>query len=282
MGPLNGPQPLESLGARNRRLVDLRRLVGHRRERQSRGLFVLDGERLIADALGAGIELVEVFHDEEATREASMRRLLSEAQADGVAVTPVVAGVLQRIVDPVSPRPIAAVAVMPPEAELAAAASGGDVLVLDGVGDPGNLGTLIRTAEAAGCAMVCVCGAATDPFSPKAVRASAGSILRVPVSMSASPEECLAQLHAAGFTVIGTKADAPSFADQVWPEHVALVLGSESHGVSESAGSAVDDWVSIPMAPQVESLNVAVAGSVLVFALAQSRRTGSGPGGTAR
>lgn len=283
MGPPPSPAGQGSISARNKRLAELRRLVGNRRDRQDSGCFVLDGERLIGDALDAGVPIREVLFDEGAEADSLTGDILGRLRALGVRVTPVVSGALQRVVDPVTPRPIVAVVERPTAADPAAAAAhGGGVIVLDGVADPGNLGTLVRTAEAAGFAGLWAVGHATDPFSPKAVRASAGSALRMPMAVADDAAGCIGDQRRAGHVVVGARMDGTDADDMLWPERVALVLGSESHGVSPQVGALVEHWVRVPMAGYVESLNVAVAGSVLAFSVARSRAKGSGPTRPAR
>ena len=146
-------------------------------------------------------------------------------------------------------------------------------LVLVDVSDPGNVGTLLRTAEATGCAGVIVTSHTADVLSPKVVRASAGSILRVPIGEVDidALADVLAHLDA---QVIATTMDgAPYDAVEVDASRpVALLLGSEAHGLEDSVRELADHVVSIPMAGRVESLNVATSGAVLAFDHARRRR----------
>jgi TrmH family RNA methyltransferase len=148
------------------------------------------------------------------------------------------------------------------------------VLVLCDVADPGNAGTLLRFGEAAGAAAVVVCGpAAVDVYNPKVVRAAAGSLFRVPVVVAAAAEPVLDDLARHGLarvaTVIGPH---PAYDDVELRGPVALVLGSEAHGLAPALLAHVDHTVTIPMHGAVESLNVAVAGAVLAFEAARQRR----------
>jgi len=168
----------------------------------------------------------------------------------------------------VSPQPMLAL-VGKPRARLPESVSEDDlVLVLVGVSDPGNVGTIIRTAEACGARCVVVAGGA-DPWSPKAVRASAGSVLRVPVVTASDTGDALEALRASGARVAaadpseGEPYDSGVLARGSGP--VALVLGSEAHGLDPSLLRHVDRWVRIPMAGRAESLNVAMAATLLAF-----------------
>jgi TrmH family RNA methyltransferase len=148
------------------------------------------------------------------------------------------------------------------------------LLVLVSVQDPGNAGTLIRSAEASGAAGVVCCGNSVDPHSPKVVRSSAGAIFGLAIAEGDDPVEVLGALGARGRRRIGTAAtggDAPDRIDLTGP--VALVLGNEARGLSADLSSHLDGAVTIPVSgPAVDSLNVAMAGTVLCFEAARQRR----------
>jgi TrmH family RNA methyltransferase len=139
------------------------------------------------------------------------------------------------------------------------------------VADPGNVGTLLRTAEAVGAASLVVGEGTADPWAPKVVRASAGSVWRVPLT-SGPVDDALRVLAETGALRVGTSGDlgvAPHELDLTGP--VALVLGSEAHGLPDAVADRIDVWASLPMEGAVESLNVAVAGSVLAFEAVRQR-----------
>jgi RNA methyltransferase, TrmH family len=209
-----------------------------------------------------------VFVEPEALTEELERALRSA----GVDPTLVQTGALGRVLDTASPRPIAAVVALP--AHPLETAVGCDLaLVLVDVADPGNVGTLVRTAEAAGAGAVVCCGATADPFAPKAVRASAGSVLRVPVVVDQDAGRVLDALAGRGTATFGLAAGAPEAYDAVdLRAPVALVLGSEAHGLPPEVAGRVDRLVAIPMTGGVESLNVATAGAIVCFEVARQRR----------
>lgn len=205
--------------------------------------------------------------------------LLEAARHAGAAIHVVTQEVLARASDAVTPNGLAAIArrvEIPVEEAVDLAAAGPLTLVLAGVGDPGNAGTLLRTAEAAGAAAVLFCGASVDPSSPKCVRAAAGALFRLPVAGGGEVAEVLEQLQSAGVTTAATVVrggEAYDQADLSGP--LALVLGPEAHGLDEAVISAVDLRLTIPMAGPTESLNVAMAGTVLAFEALRQRRTAS-------
>lgn len=185
--------------------------------------------------------------------------------------TPVARGVLERVATTVTPRPVLAVA-RRQVAPLDALRDSSFVVVLAALADPGNLGTIIRSAEAAGVDGVVVAGG-VDPFNPKSVRASAGTIFFVPLVLVDHGTVALDELGAWGKRRIGSRADADRRYDEIdLRGAVAMVLGSESHGIDEDVASRVDEMVSIPMAGQAESLNVAAAAAVMCFEVARQRR----------
>jgi RNA methyltransferase, TrmH family len=221
----------------------------------------------VAQAVAAGATLEAVFVDDALTRGAE-----PVVPAD-VAVHHVAADVLRRATDAVTSQGIAAIA-RRPEHEMASLPNGVALLVLVGIGDPGNAGTLVRSAEAAGFGAVLFCAGSVDPWSPKAVRASAGSVLRVPVISGGEAGAVLDEVHATGRRRVGTRAtDAPPFTEVELDDEVAIVLGNEAHGLPAALEPRLDEWVRIPMAGGVESLNVAMAGTLLCFEVARGRRS---------
>ncbi|MEO6318184.1 MAG: RNA methyltransferase [Acidimicrobiales bacterium] len=252
----------------------LRRLSGRRSARLEEGAFVIDGPILLREALRAGVRIDEVFvtpSADEAT--------VAAAVAVGAIVHEVAPDVLARAVDTTTPHGMAAIAgrvEVALDVALQAAGTGPLTLVLVDVADPGNAGTLLRAAEAAGAAAVLFCGSSVDPSNGKCVRASAGALFHVPVASGGETMAVLEQLGRQGVRTAAAAVDGGQpydEADLTGP--VAVVVGSEAHGLSERVLAVVDDRLSIPMVGRSESLNVAMAGSVLCFeALRQRRRTG--------
>lgn len=153
-----------------------------------------------------------------------------------------------------------------PKATLAEVPAGAPVLVCVAVGDPGNAGTLLRSAEAAGFGAVVFTAGSVDPFAPKCVRASAGSVFRVHVVRGGEASTVLDEVAATGRRRIGTRPhDATPLPEADLAGPLALVLGSEAHGLPAAVDAYIDAWVSIPMAGRTDSLNVAMAGTLLCY-----------------
>ncbi len=271
------------LSASNSRLNSLRRLSGRRRARLQAGAFVIEGPIPVGEVLAAGAVLEDLFVDATAWADAepgsALHEAVTAASAAGTPVWSLPPGVLARVADTVTPQGLLGVAPRRPtplDDLLAPSDRPGPVLVLVDVADPGNAGTLVRTAEAAGAAGVVFTGTSTDPYGPKAVRAAAGALLRLPVAEAPDLDAALPALRAAGLELVATVAsggDAPEEASLTG--RVAVLVGSEAHGLAPAVVAATDRAVTIPLAAGVDSLNAAVAGAVVLFEAARQRRVGT-------
>jgi TrmH family RNA methyltransferase len=172
-------------------------------------------------------------------------------------------GVLERVASTERPQPNLAVVRIPDRRHDLGTAT--FVVVADQLADPGNLGTILRSAEAAGVDAVVLTPGSVDPFNPKVVRASAGALFHVPVV-----DAGLAEVRAAGLRLLGTSShQGDRHTETDWSGRIALVLGNEAHGLPDDA--PVDGWVRIEHRGRAESLNVAMAATVLVFEAARTR-----------
>jgi len=251
---------------------------------------VVEGPVQVAEALagnkpksaptGGPVERVFIDAEFDSTRAAHLTTLASEA---GVMVHPVAPGVLRQILSTVNPQAVAAVVPQPPSGlDLLAApiraqrghqgSPTGPVVVVVDLADPGNMGTLIRTAEASGADAVVAAGTCVDTLSPKVVRAAAGARLRLPVVVEPNLDAVLAAMVAAGRSVVATSV-APYAAPYYHHDltTAAIVLGNEAHGLSSAIIDRADAVVTIPLAGPTESLNVATAGAVLCFEALRQR-----------
>lgn len=239
--------------------------------------FLVEGPHAVADALGAsGHRVREVFiTDSTADREVA---LLRAAAAAGVAVRVVSDRVLGSLRDTVTPQGVIAVVEMP-VVDLAATFAGGLRLgvLLDGVADPGNAGTVIRTADAAGADAVIVAAGSVDVWSGKCVRSSAGSVFHLPVVTGVSVASAIEAARAAGCVVLATAANGDvDFDDLVDSGALASptvwLLGNEAHGLSGAARGGADRNVRLPVYGKAESLNIAAAAAICLYASARAQR----------
>jgi TrmH family RNA methyltransferase len=249
----------------------LRELARDRRARVDAGACLVEGPRVITAALDRRADVTAVYLGHGA--EHAFPDLLARVRAEGVAVHPLKEGVLEKIGTTRTPQPVLAVARWAPRplAEVVAAATTGFVVVALDVADPGNLGTILRSAEAAGAAGVVVTGG-VDVRNPKVVRGSAGAVFGVPVAEVAGAEGALRALRDAGVHCVAAVArggDAPAAVRL--HRGCAIVAGNEAHGIADALVAGLDGTVTIPMAGAAESLNVAMAATVLCFEAARQR-----------
>lgn len=236
--------------------------------------LLLDGVHLVREARAAGVEIevaaVAAARVRGAGEEADLARRL---EADGVRVVSAGEQVFAAMSPVRAPSGIVAIARRPPvDACHICAAPDALVLVAVDVQDPGNLGSLLRAGEAGGATGALVCGAAASPFSWKAVRGSMGSLLRLPVAAGLTPEEAIRHMRTRGGRVLAAAPRGGRDPDAVdWRGRTALVLGGEGPGLSDAVLAAADALVTIPMAAPVESLNVASATAILVYAARRQR-----------
>jgi len=259
-------EPASITSARNRRIVEARKL-DQRKHRERQGRFLVEGLQLIDMAERAGQRPLEVFYAVEILRTAAARALLERLRAAGGEMVPVSAEILDTLAArELSQGLLATFPLFTAELE-GLRLSGRDlVLVLDRLQDPGNLGTLVRTADAAGARAVILIEPAVDPFHPKAVRATMGSLFHVPIVRTGDLAALASTLQAAGLRIVA----ADPYRGVLWGEGllaggVALVLGNEGRGLSEDVRQMAGAWVRLPMVGRAESLNVAEAGSILMY-----------------
>ncbi|HEY6531078.1 MAG TPA: RNA methyltransferase [Acidimicrobiales bacterium] len=231
----------------------------------------------VGEVVDAGVVLDELYVDAETWADAAdgapLRAAVEAAAAAGTPVWSLPPGVLARVSATVTPQGLLAVAPRRTVGLGDVCLAPGPVVVLVDVADPGNLGTLVRAAEAAGAAGIVVAGSGTDPFGPKAVRAAAGSLLRLAVAEVGDAAAAVRAIAAAGRRVVATVAtggEAPEDVDLSGP--IAVLVGSEAHGLPAEVVAASATRVTIPIAATVESLNAAVAGAVVLFEAARQRR----------
>ncbi len=206
-------------------------------------------------------------------------RAVERAYGSGARVFDLSPGVIERIADTVTPQPILAVVAYEPGG-LEEIGGGSMVMVCVDIRDPGNAGTMIRTADAAGIDAVICCDGTVDPTNPKTLRASSGSLFHLPVVWGGRAEDVVRTLKGREFVTVGAVVRGGSdYVAVDWCRNVGLVFGNESSGLTPEIANLLDETVSIPMSGRAESLNVGSAAAVLCFEARRQRRSGGGPGG---
>jgi RNA methyltransferase, TrmH family len=254
--------------SRQHPVCKLVRSLNNARERRQRGLFVAPGGNAVTAALGARWPLERLIVSPQDAQNGWQQI----AERAGVPLVLADEAILEYIGDVPSAPDVLSIAKLP--VREAATLPDSLTLVLDGIGDPGNVGTLIRSADAAGAGAVITSQNSADAFGLKAVRASAGSLFHLPpLSIEDNaPEALIHRLQRDAVPIVVAVAhDGQSCFDFRWPSRCALVLGHETRGVAPQWEDAANARVTIPMFGRAESLNVASAGAVLLYAWRNSR-----------
>jgi TrmH family RNA methyltransferase len=227
----------------------------------------------VREALSAG-GLIELFYEPDRQDD-----LVEAARAAGATVTEVTPQVLAAMADTVTPQGLVGVAPLV-DVPLESLAAVRLVVVLDAVNDPGNAGTVIRTADAAGADAVVLTAGSVDPHNPKCVRATAGSLWHLPVVSGADLTTVVARLQAEGVRVLATSGAGSTDLDVLVDDGglsgpTAWLLGPEAAGLSEEALELADLVVRIPLRGRAESLNLSAAAAVCLYASARAHRESS-------
>jgi TrmH family RNA methyltransferase len=268
-----GASPGPSVGAPTRGEERELRALRSRRNRERSGRFLAEGTRGVRDLLASPLTVRLVVSTSSWEDDAAAAELRGLASERGVTWRSVSDAELTTYADTDTPQGIVAVGQVP-TARLESLEPRGDrllLLVLDAVQDPGNVGTLVRTAEALGAAGVVLLPGTVDPWNPKAVRAASGACFRTPL-VAAGWERLRPWLGAADVRLFAAAAGAPPLPESL-PPRVALAVGNEGAGISAATRRHADALVGIPLRGGAESLNVAAAAAILLFQLQPSSAT---------
>ncbi len=248
-----------------------------RKGREQQGRMLIDGPREIELALQAGVQIVEAFVAEELNPETA--KLVNDWAERGMSVVAVTAAVMEKLAYGQRQEVAIAVAV-PPKLDLGGLSmlvekqkkkSPPLFVVVEGVEKPGNLGAILRTADATGVTAVLVADGGTDLFNPNAIRASRGAIFTVPVA-AASAEECLAWLRTQKCRLFAARVDASQdYAALDYRGPTAFILGSEAHGLTAKWEARDINPVRLPLLGAVDSLNLSVTAAVLCYEALRQR-----------
>jgi TrmH family RNA methyltransferase len=244
--------------ARNPKIVAAVRLK-KRALREADRRFLIEGAQGVAEALAEDGRLLALFVQDD------LDPLAIRARHAGVTVDHVTDRVMERLTSTVTPQGVVGIAPFV-DVTLDALDPPGPVVLLHEVRDPGNAGTILRSADAADAAGVVFAGSSVDAYNPKCVRASAGSIFHVPVVRDVATEEAIATLRDRGFAVVAmdTHGEDDLF-DAAIPPSPAFVFGNEAHGLPPAILESADRRVRVPQAGRAESLNLAAAATVCLF-----------------
>ncbi len=243
---------------------DIRALHG-KKHRDETGLFIAEGQKLVRDAAEGGWPIHMLAYAAAAAGDEQIGVLAARTKAGGGTVLEVSAPVLEKITRRENPQNVVGVLRqrLAPESEIA---QHGIWVALDRVRDPGNLGTVIRTADAAGLAGVALVGASCDPFALETVRATMGSIFHLRVART-TEDGLIREARRSGAQLVGTHLSAATIDYRAvdYPRPLILLMGNEQAGLTEMLASACDSLVRIPMREGADSLNLAVSAGIMIY-----------------
>lgn len=224
-----------------------------RKGRRESGCFLVEGRKMVEEALASAFDVETVLVQEDMELPDGLTMPVYELPAH----------VLAAVCDTKTPQGIAAVVRMKEQSSL-----GKHIVVLDGVQDPGNVGTIIRTADAAGLNGVLLSNQCADVFSPKVLRATMGSIFRMNLRTTDDLPGELTKLREKGYSILSSQLDGtPFYERQDVAERFALIIGNEGNGVSEQVQQTATHRVRLPMRGGAESLNAAIAAAIMMYEL---------------
>ncbi len=256
---------------RNPLLKEYLKLLNSRRYRQQTKQIALEGPNLVKEALEAGLEPRAIFYtDDYFALEGKKWLPTLPSSAKQLLITP---ALFRKIADTETPQEVAAIFPTPEEGSGQKKPVRPDlVLILYRLQDPGNLGSILRTAAAAGADTVYYITGTVDPYNPKVLRATAGTIFRLPLEQVDDPGTLIRSLKEKGVQVAaGLSESSLSFWSVDYRKPTALIVGNEAGGVSADIIEEADICVSIPQAKNVESLNVAVAAALIMYEIVRQR-----------
>jgi RNA methyltransferase, TrmH family len=247
--------------------IKLTRALARRRTRHQERRFILEGVRLLDELVRSNVHPDFVLHTRAVIENPEAAALLQAFNTRRVPCYPVADQVMEACADTVTPSGLLAVAPFP---HLPPPAHPTWTLVVDNMRTPGNLGTLLRTAAAAGTAQVLLSPGTVDLYHPQVVRGGAGAHFRIPI-LQCSWQEIGERLKDTNVWLATAHSNQP-YTQVDWTQPLGLVIGSEAHGATPEALALSTGRVSIPMAHAVESLNAAMAAGILLFEIARQRR----------
>jgi len=251
--------------SQNPKIKLVRALGGQPKTRRKEGAFLTEGVRLVEEALAGGWPIRFVLYAEGLSERGQI--LVGKLKVEGVEVEEIPTNLLSSISETETSQGIIAVL---PLIELPIPTHPNFILIPDQIRDPGNLGTLIRTAAAAGVDAVLLPSETTDAFAPKVIRAGMGAHFRLPIHVM-SWDEIEQSCKASNLRVFLADMNGKSCWETDFRERLALIVGGEAEGASEQARGVADTIVSIPMPGKAESLNASIAGALLIFEVVRQR-----------
>lgn len=252
----------------NGQIKKIKKIKKNTRFRKEQGLFAIEGWKMVSEAVRHGLAK-DIYVSGDA-----LGQWQEKNPASDIPVQVISSGLFQDLSDTVSPQGVLALVEMP-EYSLEEICAGPDasLLILENIQDPGNLGTMMRTAEGAGMSGVLLSKGCVDIYNPKAVRATMGSMFRVPFLYSDELTTDVELLKTKGFTIYAAHlAGETEYSQESYKGKTGILIGNEANGLSDEISAKADRLVKIPMGGELESLNAAVSAALLMYEVRRNRR----------
>lgn len=255
--------PTVDITSSQNRLVVAATKLHRKKGRRARESFLVETPHVLELALSAGAQIAELFVTPDG--EERFGELVRRSSDSGAVIYRVDISVMATLTQAIEPQGIVAVVGMF-DSSLTDVVSNDPLVVIDGLADPGNVGTILRTSHAAGAAGVVLASGSVDLYNDKAVRSSAGALFQLPIATNVDRAELIDSIRTGGMKIVGAIAGAGvDFRSANLRAPLAVVIGNEASGISADLATAVDEWVSIPMAVGSESLNAATAAALMLY-----------------
>lgn len=249
------------------------RSLKNKSDREDKGLYFIEGTRFVSEAFKENAGIRYTIFSETFLSGGSSAELTGAAEQKGIASYEVPDNLFGSISDTRNPQGILAVLELEKKLLREMSIGEGTLILLDNISDPGNMGTIIRTADAAGCAGVVVSDGCADIYNPKVLRSTMGSIFHIPVCYGGSIAEMMQSVKRKGFQLCASHLEGSvSIYEADLSGNTALIIGSEAGGISAETVKNADLLVKIPMAGLAESLNASVAAGVMMFEAMRQRQ----------
>lgn len=265
---------MKEISANDNPVIKKFRALSMKKQRDKLGLYIIEGPNLLEEALNGKAKIGQILFDEEALSRseelAGLARMAEERKIPAAVASP---SLFLKASNTDTPQGVIAWVEKPVwTKEQFFAPEGGNIIVLDRLQDPGNLGTILRTADSAGFSGAMILKGTGDIYGPKTVRAATGTLFRLPVLFCDGPEEAMAVLRSHGKRVFATALEnSDTYFDCDLRYDAAIVIGNEGNGICEEILSGADQNITIPMEGNTESLNAGIAAGILMYEALRQR-----------
>lgn len=265
---------MTEITSRSNEQLKLIKSLHNKKSRDQKKLFFVEGLRIVTEAIEEENRVYAVFYSESLAGINGGNELLTKLENSRLRIYRVSERLFREICDTETPQGVLAVVKMKEcTMEEVLGKENPFLVILDSIQDPGNMGTIIRTADACGADGVVLAGGCVDAYNPKTLRSTMGSIFRIPIVKTGNLPELLGILKKKGIRSFAghLKGERHHF-DSDYTKPSALIIGNEANGIKEDALPFIDELVSIPMPGRAESLNASVAAGIMMYEVVRQRR----------